>query len=267
MTPWVMEKQCSIIYTHEIFNKFQRQIVLSRDDCFIQEIVEHSNIKLVTIGNQSGKERLVHFNKSNMTGRCSCKLFESHGIPCRHIIQVLRAEKQLQLPGYYILKRWEKHCKRFVLCWSLIYPFSFGGAVRFDDEGNLLEDTPNDPQEVEMKKKISDARNKFEDLIQKSKHSNEGIDFINSGLSNLEAPLLTMIPSGATSKQDEFESFVGTKIPNEVSIHPPNDLKAKGRCKRIKKSKEMKAGRTTRICSSCKQTRHHDARNCPNKSR
>jgi hypothetical protein len=105
MTPWVMEKQCSIIYTHEIFNKFQQQIVLSRDDCFIQEIVEHGNIKLVTIGSQSGKEILVHFNKSNMTGRCSCKLFESHDIPCRHIIQVPRAEKQLQLPVYYILKR------------------------------------------------------------------------------------------------------------------------------------------------------------------
>jgi hypothetical protein len=70
MTPWVMEKQCSIIYTHEIFNKFQRQIVLSRDVCFIQGIVEHGDIKQVTIGSQSGKERLVHFNKSNMIGRC-----------------------------------------------------------------------------------------------------------------------------------------------------------------------------------------------------
>jgi hypothetical protein len=66
------------------------------------------------------------------------------------------------------------------LCWSPIFLFSFGRAVHFDDGSNLLEDAPNDPQEVAMRKKISDAHNKFEDLIQKAKHSNEGIDFINS---------------------------------------------------------------------------------------
>ncbi|XP_025808743.1 protein FAR1-RELATED SEQUENCE 5-like isoform X2 [Panicum hallii] len=82
MTPWAMEKQCSMIYTHEIFDKFQKQIVASRDHCFIQGIIERDEIKLVTIGSTSKKERLVHFNKSGMIGRCTCKLFESHGIPC-----------------------------------------------------------------------------------------------------------------------------------------------------------------------------------------
>jgi hypothetical protein len=37
------------------------------------------------------------------------------------------------------------------------------------------------------------------------------------------------------TKKDEYEAFIGTKIPNEVKIHPPNDIKSKGRCKRIKK--------------------------------
>jgi hypothetical protein len=67
--------------------------------------------------------------------RCSCKLFESHGVPyhhiiqvlraeklielldhvpCRHIIQVLRAEKLIELPDHYIMTRWQKWCKRFV---------------------------------------------------------------------------------------------------------------------------------------------------------
>lgn len=60
-------------------------------------------------------------------------------------------------------------------------------------------------------------------------------------------------PSVTTTKQDEFEGFIGTKIPREVTIHIPNDLKSKGRCKRIKKSKEMCKDRTARTCSSCKQ--------------
>ncbi|PVH48490.1 hypothetical protein PAHAL_4G340600 [Panicum hallii] len=154
MTPWAMEKQCSMIYTHEIFDKFQKQIVASRDYCFIQEIIERDEIKLVTIGSTSKKERLVHFNESGMIGRCTCKLFESHGIPCRHIMQVLRSEKLIELPE----------------------------TVIFDDEGNLLEDVPADPVEVGPRKKVSNARNKFEDLIQKAKSSDEGMDFLTSSL-------------------------------------------------------------------------------------
>ena len=110
-----MEKQCNVIYTHEVFSKFQEQIVAVRDYCIIQGITECEDIKIVTISSLSGKERVVQLNKSDMFGRCSCKLYESYGIPCRHIIQVLRAEKQNEVPSIYIMKRWEKRCKMFVL--------------------------------------------------------------------------------------------------------------------------------------------------------
>jgi hypothetical protein len=112
MTPWVMEKQCRVIYTHEIFSKFQEQLIVARDHCIIQGISESEDMKIVTINSVSGKERVVQMNKSNMFGTCSCKLYESYDIPCRHIIQVLRGEKQNEIPSIYIMKRWEKRCKR-----------------------------------------------------------------------------------------------------------------------------------------------------------
>jgi hypothetical protein len=112
MTPWGIEKQCSTIYTHEVFFKFQEQIVAARDHCFIQSISESEDIKCFTISSQTGKDRFVEMKKSNMFGTCSCKLYESYGIPCRHIIQVLRVEKQNEVPSSYIMKRWEKKCKR-----------------------------------------------------------------------------------------------------------------------------------------------------------
>jgi len=115
ITPWAMEKQCNVIYTHEVFSKFQEQIIAARDHCIIQGITECEDIKIVTISSLSGKERVVQLNKSDMFGRCFCKLYESYGIPCHHIIQVLRAEKQNEVPSIYIMKRWEKRCKRFVL--------------------------------------------------------------------------------------------------------------------------------------------------------
>jgi hypothetical protein len=43
--------------------------------------------------------------------------------------------------------------------------------------------------EVAMWKKISESRNKFEDLIQMAKTSEQGIDFLYYSLSNLVEPL------------------------------------------------------------------------------
>lgn len=132
----------------------------------------------------------------------------------------------------------------------------------------MLEDVPADPIEVALRKKNSDAHNMLEDLIQTAKQSNEGMNFLSSSLSNLQATIKGMVPSISRTKQDEIESFIGTKIPSEVVIHPPNDVKSKGRCKRNKKSKETKSvgKKTTRTCSKCKHIGHHDSRNCPNKS-
>jgi hypothetical protein len=88
--------------------------------------------------------------------------------------------------------------------------------------------------------KISDARNRFEELIQMSKNSEPGIELLYSSICNIEEPLKKIIPTVTVNKQDEFESFLGRKIPNEVEIHPPTNIESKGRCKRIRKSKEKK---------------------------
>jgi hypothetical protein len=122
-------------------------------------------------------------------------------------------------------------------------PFvSFNRELFFDEEGNLLDEKPKDPKEVAMQKKISESRNKFEDLMQMAKNSEQGMDFLYSSLSNLVQPLQQITVALRVDKQEEYETFLGTKIPNEVDIHPPNDLKSKGRCKKIKKGKGKKAG-------------------------
>jgi hypothetical protein len=98
-----MEKQCSAIYTHEFFKKFQEQLIVARDHCIIQGISESEDMKIVTISSLSRKERVVQMNKSNMFGTCSCKFYESYGIPCCHVIQVLRGEKKNEIPSIYIM--------------------------------------------------------------------------------------------------------------------------------------------------------------------
>ena len=117
--------------------------------------------------------------------------------------------------------------------------------------------------EVALQKKISESHNKFEDLIRMAKNSEEGMYFLYSSLSNLVEPLQKITPVATDNKQDEYETFLVSKIPDEVNIHPPNDIKSKGRCKRIRRSKDMKAP-SKRKCGKCKQVGNHDARNFPN---
>jgi SWIM zinc finger len=54
------------------------------------------------------RPREVCFDVSNGTIKCSCHMFESIGVPCRHILMVLRNEQVNELPPNLILERWTK---------------------------------------------------------------------------------------------------------------------------------------------------------------
>jgi hypothetical protein len=111
-TPWVVEKQASILYTHKVFRIFQEEVVAARDHCSILGTTQQEAIKYVIVSDGSLKDRVVQWCIETSFGCCSCKLFKKMGIPCRHIIMALRAEKIYELPSSYILKRWESRCKR-----------------------------------------------------------------------------------------------------------------------------------------------------------
>lgn len=162
LTPWAIEKQGSDVFTYEVFEKFQQQIIAARDHCCAQSITQDEGIKIVTFRTGASKVREVRCDTATMIANCSCKLFESHGIPCRHIIQVMRIENQQELPSFYMMERWQKRCKRESV---------------YDIQGNLLEENPTDSLDAAARKKISTVRNKMEDLIQTAKQSDEGMDF------------------------------------------------------------------------------------------
>jgi hypothetical protein len=112
-TPWDVEKQANILYTHNVFNIFQKEVIAARDHCSVLGTTQQYDVKLVMINDGFMRDRVVEWCSSNNFGRCSCKLFEKMGIPCRHIILTLRGEKLYELPTSYILKRWETRCKRY----------------------------------------------------------------------------------------------------------------------------------------------------------
>ena len=102
-----------------------------------------------------------------------------------------------------------------------------------------MDEKPIDAIEVEKRKKIAVVRNKVEELIQRAKSSNDAMDLLVSSVLNIDGSLGNIVPSTVTPAQEEYENFVGCKIPKEIHIHPPNDVRSKGRSKRIKRAKEL----------------------------
>jgi hypothetical protein len=115
--------------------------------------------------------------------------------------------------------------------------------VTYDEEGNLLDEKPIDANEVERRKKITTVRNIVEDLIQRAKSSNEGLDFLVSNVRNVDASFDQIMPSTVQDTQQEYEGFIGCKIPDQIQIHPPTDVHSRGRSKRIKRTKELPKAR------------------------
>jgi hypothetical protein len=65
---------------------------------------EMEDRRIITVTDKSNRVREV-ICFPNHIYRCSCKLFESMGIPCFHIIRMFRAARIPELPLNYIAKR------------------------------------------------------------------------------------------------------------------------------------------------------------------
>lgn len=53
----------------------------------------------------------VTFRREDNVANCSCHLFESEGILCRHALTIFEIKQIFILPDRYILKRWTKFAK------------------------------------------------------------------------------------------------------------------------------------------------------------
>ncbi|KAK1686970.1 hypothetical protein QYE76_047818 [Lolium multiflorum] len=262
LTTWEIERQGSEIFTHEVFALFQKRVNAAREDCDVQTTTIVDGTKIFEVSDAWGV-REVHFDSTTMIAKCSCKLFECKGILCRHIIRVFRASKLNELPSIYVLKRWEKKCKR--------------DAV-YDGEGNLLEENAISSAETAIRRKIATARNMVEEIIRDARTSEEVIDFVNTGLSNLQSSLVQKFQTVPPTRHEEQETFIGTSIPTQVAVLTASDTCSRGTCARIrghrddakrgagKKKKKDPNLKVPRQCGLCKEVGFHDARKCPKKT-
>ena len=54
------------------------------------------------VGGDSNRMHIVHFNRSNLTIYCDCKLFETLGLFCYHALRVFLMNNANMIPDKYI---------------------------------------------------------------------------------------------------------------------------------------------------------------------
>ena len=112
-SPSPFEKQMSSLYTHEVFKKFQAE-VLGAAACFSSKEKESDIIKIFKVQDFERKINfMVDWDERTQDITCLCHMFEYNGFICRHAICVLQSLGIFYVPKHYILKRWTKDAKTF----------------------------------------------------------------------------------------------------------------------------------------------------------
>ncbi|XP_020577929.1 protein FAR1-RELATED SEQUENCE 5-like [Phalaenopsis equestris] len=147
-TPSPIEKQASEIYTRVIFDLVQEELVEASS--FLMDKVEDGMIcKFRVTKVDADRAYFIVYNASENTINCSCSMYETCGILCRHVFKVLMVLCALALPSEYILRRWTRNAKSAVLSYencaqipsnsyrafSLRCNDLFHDAIRYAEEG------------------------------------------------------------------------------------------------------------------------------------
>lgn len=105
-SPSPFEKQMSLVYTHEVFKKFQVE-VLGAAACHLKKEKEDETSTAYTVKDfEDNQNYIVEWKESKSDIYCLCQSFEYKGYLCRHAIIVLQMTGVFSIPPKYVLQRW-----------------------------------------------------------------------------------------------------------------------------------------------------------------
>lgn len=110
-----LQEQIASKFTHDIFLLLKDQIGFeSKFVIYARDELPDQSASLYNLTQYNKPERrwVVTYHGNNSTNnpslKCSCKLFESDGIPCCHIFAVMKALMITVYPESLVMKRWTK---------------------------------------------------------------------------------------------------------------------------------------------------------------
>ncbi|KAK2638652.1 hypothetical protein Ddye_026447 [Dipteronia dyeriana] len=103
------------VYTNNMFSFFEKEYV----NCMVVRLKEVCNDHGVCVyeANEECQQRMyiVQYNSMTMNISCSCKLFESMRMLCRHALKVFNLNNHTSRPFHCISKRWTKEAKKGIV--------------------------------------------------------------------------------------------------------------------------------------------------------
>ncbi|KAJ8434787.1 hypothetical protein Cgig2_033737 [Carnegiea gigantea] len=239
------------------------------DECeeFYKSYAHHVGFSIRKWSSKKGKEGVQKYNyyvcskqgfrrvSTNVNPNRKVKLTREGcnalvGIPCCHILCVLKGKTLRELPTYYIVNRWTKMA---------------ASKPIFNVDGTPLEGRSQIEHENML---ISRNWLEFLDCMQVAGRDPEKLIIVSKGIQNVLKEVKDFGGGTSESKISELESFIGSSAPEQIDILPPRQCNTKGSGKRLKSGKEKameQQAKMLRLCKACGQQAYHDSRNCPTK--
>ncbi|CAL1407495.1 unnamed protein product [Linum trigynum] len=107
------EQQAEELYTPTIFELFREELRFETSYLLSEPMTQEGDIEIFKLHQWSKPSRIrtVEYNTIKDTIKCSCSLLESIGIPCRHILNVIKLRKMPRIPQSCFISRWTKKAK------------------------------------------------------------------------------------------------------------------------------------------------------------
>ncbi|KMZ76176.1 hypothetical protein ZOSMA_105G00030 [Zostera marina] len=240
ITQLQIEKCLLYIYTTEVFLLYQQQV--QKSVCYyIRGLPNEPNIHIVVGIYTQIQSAKITCNDLEDTPSCSCHLFSSKAIPCRHIICFLTTTGRTSLPNDLICDRWKKtENKSQTRAEGIQKPVGTALASIFNRCARLIGN--NVKIEDEIISKMNGILQEFEAL-----HSTGNRQSVSRSITRFEDKITTMPLIGNPKVAKTKGSGKNTGRPGKADP-------------RFKSTREIKVKRP-RCCKKCQQ-QGHNARSC-----
>lgn len=194
------------------------------------------------------RSRYIVYNKESQDATCTCCFFQSEGIPCAHILLVLKSLKEI--PVCFKVDRWMKLAtKKPIFELDTIVSTSYA-------------------QVGQQNRMISNAWSQLYKCMDLPVRDVDRLQYVINAAESIQQKLEEVVGGGSMSNTStDLQTYFGCTVPDIVEIQPPPVSVTKGRAKRMKTGVEKAVEQQThaRMCHYCKQVTSHDNRNCPEK--
>ncbi|KAL9165651.1 hypothetical protein ABFS82_06G184300 [Erythranthe guttata] len=214
-------KEAAAVYTHTIYYMFQSELINSLGIYFDGDPIQSDTLIKFKVSSQGNSNCVqeVEFDSRSHGIKCTCRLFESLGILCKHALLVFKQMNVHTIPIRYIKVRWTKNIR---------------DRVHFSEENSRVDN--NESETVY----VNHAMRLCYDLMMRSKVHQEARNLVRTGLEGVFSDLNDLLDRLSLDKSviddtvlqcsnvREFDMVKANNVINDEHVRNPLYVKSRG---------------------------------------